>query len=880
MGHAADLVRQRRIMHKKKAEDRSRRTEYEKNKRRAEDSKKTGQLSSGYGSTPAPTAAAAAPTDRQVKRSFASAPLPTPDQEKQLIGHLYQSLRIPDAADALGTLIRYLAQQIFALDAHPVKGREILGSKRGRVEDENLPTKKPLVKRLQSIVNGICTIGDDEDEGSDKLSAIIKDECGNRVLCALLRAIYAHHDSSANEEDNDSNEQVVAKNNKVDAATIALLKPVTESANHLVDLILYLFGAGMIPEDQHTAMRVLVVIADFGDDSHKAKILKYIRRKVKRADAAAAAAAEEEAAKDDEANAADGKTKTKQPARTVSSVLLDRHIANVVLKLLAGSHREATVAWLNNQLLAISEDGAAADDATNVNRIINARQLIHLVEDNVAGNILQNWVHDSNREYIFFTILGQPQNLSALIKQRRGCRFIAQLLNINSSTAVSKAQSALANKMLQRMLAPAVGTLTEDATDTPVVTKKLDVVNMSLDAEANYVAQKVYALLPAVAAHLPSDALLAYKKILELLDNHTPAPQVPKKAPRQLTETQQVRKKKGFLQHVGGYHNKISQVEVTTAYIELAVSTIGCHSLVSLLEGAVGAAEHSNCKIDLNLIIDRVFKQAQAQAIMTDQHGSLVLRKFLAVLGAASNKQTDKTSPITAAFNTVVSVVESHIKELMYDQAGNLVVQQLLASLPAPQLASFYQRFIQKSVAEIAVHASAAHVLVALLDIADAKVHADIAQQLKTSILTLACHLNGRFVVEKLIPNYSDVRETIFANFTKLAREKGTQHVIIALWNAMDDTKAKQLVEKTILPQLKDFAVDPCSSIVIQKLLQDSQKRSASIDPAKANFCVQARAAVVDNASVKKQLLHDRFGRFIIWVLDSSTQPENMQKSE
>eukprot|EP00744_Colponema_vietnamica_P007756 GILI01011120.1.p1 GENE.GILI01011120.1~~GILI01011120.1.p1 ORF type:complete len:713 (-),score=272.46 GILI01011120.1:146-2038(-) len=629
-------------------------------------------------------------------------------------------------------------------------------------------------------------------------------------------------------------------------------------------------------------MRVLVVIADFGEDVQKAKILKYIRRKVKRADAAAAASAAEEAEKDNAAAPEGAEKKVAKPARTVSSVLLDRHIANVVLKLLAGTHRDATVAWLNNQLLAISEGGAAAnDEPVNVNRVINARQLIHLVEDNVAGNILQNWVDDTNREHLFFNILSQPAHLSALIKQRRGCRFIAQLLTVESA-AFTKAQSTLADRMLQRMLAPAVGALTgwepEAGTDAPVVTKRLDVVNMSLDAEANYVAQKVYALLPAVASHMPSDALLAYKKILELLDNHTPGPQAPKKAPRQLTETQQARQQKGYAQHVGGYHNKIVQIEVTTAYIELAIGSIGCHALIALLEGAVGASEQKNCKIDLNLIIDRIFKQAQAKDIMSDQHGSLVLRKFLAVLGAASKRQNDKASPITAAFNTTISVVESHLKDLMYDQAGNIVVQQLLAALPSAQLASFYQRFIQQSVADIAVHASAAHVLVSLLDIADAKVHADIAQQLKGSILDLATHLNGRFVVEKLIPNYSDIREIIITNFTKLAHEKGTQHVIVALWNALDDTKAKQLVEKTIMPNLRNYAVDPCSSIVIQKLLQDSQKRSSSIDPAKANFCALARVKLVDDANVKKQLLHDRFGRFIIWVLDSSTQPENMKK--
>ena len=919
MGSAADMLRQRRMLHKKKAEERTKRTEYEKNKRRNDEAHANNYGAGKLPSGPSPTgASAASPKDRQVAKSFTAAPLPGPEQEKQLVGQLYQSLRVPEAADAIGTLIRHLAQKIFSLEASPITkaGKELIGSKRGRDEASEEESKKPLVKRLQAIVNGVCAIGDDEDYGNDRLTAIIKDECGNRVLCALLRAIYAHHDSASAEGAEEGAEATVVvskKHEKVDPATVRLMKPVTDAADHLVDLVLYLFSAGQIPEDQHTAMRVLVVIADFGSDAHKAKILKYIRKKVKRADAAAEAAAVEEAEKrkaeaeaaaakeeeEDNAAAADGedadakkKRKTAKkaaaatiaPARTVSSVLLDRHIANVTLKLLAGSFRDQTVAWLNNQLLALTGD-SAADADINLDRIIKARQLINLVEDNVAGNILQSWVHDSNREFIFFNVLSQPSNLSALIKARRGCRFLAQLLTLATPAdeQVSEKTSNLANKMMKRMLNPALATTEADAEDTAaeaavdatvVVTKKLEIVNMAIDAEGNYVAQRIFALLPAVAAHNPTEALLVYKKVIGLFDDHTPAPAAPKKAPRSFTDTQNARKEKGYLQHVGGYHaSKISQVEVTTAFIELAVSSLGCHSLIALLEGAVGAAAYSNCKIDLNLVIDRVFKTSQAQALMADQHGGLVLRKFLAALGAASKKASDKTSPITAAFNTTVSVVESHLKELMYDPAGNLVVQQLLAALPAQQVASLYQRFIQKSVVEIATHASAAHVLVALLDIVDAKVHADIAQQVKPSVLDLATHLNGRFVVEKLIPNYSDIRETITNNFGKLAKQKGTQHVLVALWNALDDSKAKALIEKTIIPNITTYAVDPCSSIVIQKLLQDSQKRIAAADPAKASLCKLARVAVVDNAAVKKNLIHDRFGRFIVWVLDSSSQP-------
>lgn len=925
MGSAADMLRQRRLLHKKKAEERTKRTEYEKTKRRTD---QTHANNYGTGKLPsAPVgASASANKDRQVAKSFTAAPLPTPEQEKQLVGQLYQSLRVPEAADAIGTLIRHLAQKIFSLEANPITkaGKELIGSKRSRDEaPEAEDSKKPLVKRLQAIVTGINTIGDDEDEGSEKLSNIIKDECGNRVLCALLRAIYAHHDSSAEEKSAEDEEAADAANGQkkkdkvTDPAIVKLLKPVTESADHLVELILYLFSAGQIPEDQHTAMRVLVVIADFGNDTHKAQILKYIRKKVKRADAAAEAAAIEEAEKkkaeaeaaaaaeeaeesaDDDNAAEEGekKKKTKKakktvsaaivPARTVSSVLTDRHIANVTLKLLAGSFRDTTVAWLNNQLLALApadeKDKKKGDSDVNTDRVIKARQLINLVEDNVAGNILQSWVHDSNREFILFSVLSQPSNLSALIRNRRGCRFLAQLLSLstnNGTDVISKKVSDLATKMMKRMLNPALAALEADAEDTAaeltevVVTKKLEIVHMSNDAEGNYVAQRIFALLPAVAAHNPTEALLFYKKVIGLFDDHTPAPVAPKKAPRQFTDTQIARKEKGYLQHVGGYHaSKISQVEVTTSFLELAVSSLGCHSLVAFLEGSVGAAVHPNCKIDLNLIIDRVFKTNQAQSLMADQHGGLVLRKFLSALGAASKKASDKTSPITAAFNTTVSVVESHFKELMYDPAGNLVVQQLLAALPAAQVASLYQRFIQKSVIDIASHASAAHVLVSLLDIVDAKVHADIAQQVKPNVLALATHLNGRFVIEKLIPNYSDIRETITSNFPKLAKEKGTQHVLVALWNALDDSKAKQLIEKTIMPNLTQFAVDPCSSIVIQKLLQDSQKRNPAVDPAKASLCKLARTAVVDNSTVKKNLIHDRFGRFIVWVLDSSSQP-------
>lgn len=423
-----------------------------------------------------------------------------------------------------------------------------------------------------------------------------------------------------------------------------------------------------------------------------------------------------------------------------------------------------------------------------------------------------------------------------------------------------------------------------------------------MDKQSNYVAQRVFGLIPFVCKHNEKDAMQLYKRLQEIFDEHdaTEGGRAAAEKAAAATARQEERRQKGYNQHVGGYHNRATTLATrpTHAINELALSTIGCHSVNAFISAIVGAnivaATTKGARaLDVTPLLDQIFKQPTiTQALLADKSGSLVFRHLLKIATAPS---VVAAVPELAAsiLKSVDVAADQSISNLMFDANGNLLVQDILlahaksATDPHKYPTAFLQRHILSSsgsndasgLLNVARNPYASHVLFTLLDIVPAKAHMELCRIVKPHVEALTVHLNGRFVVEKLVAASSDIREVLVRSFAKLAREKGTQHVLLTLWDALDERAAKDLLNNTILPSLKDLGCNNCGSIVVQKMIQDSQQRHQQalrngVAPGvKATMCISVQKYLNKVDDLKATLLKDFFGKFIVQVLTSGAQP-------
>eukprot|EP00658_Telonema_sp_P-2_P064348 TRINITY_DN532_c0_g1_i7.p1 TRINITY_DN532_c0_g1~~TRINITY_DN532_c0_g1_i7.p1 ORF type:complete len:955 (-),score=437.06 TRINITY_DN532_c0_g1_i7:274-3138(-) len=948
MGHIKEFV-DRRVQEtqKKTFDDRKKRAGQEKDKRR--------------GTTGAPGAA------RKVTSSQNVRIIPNESEAKGLIDQLYQTCRVPSASDSICNLIRHLTERLFTTkDTPTTTSQEALeylkpnpsgdgkiaaaatsAKKRAREavreDGETVAAQRAqMLKRLKKLVAAFVSLGQEtvdeqaekeelqdgevllgDDAGANRIANIIIDESGNRVMCTLLRCLLSA--GSADEEDVVATEAATEeegeeKKRRTEISRVDMTKKrkeeegkkaaaefsalMQEDIQGLVQMVLYCFDCGAIAKDQNTAIRVLAVIADHGSDENRKVILKLIRKN----------------------------------AESPIDVITDKHVSNVVLKLLE-KYRTKTVAWLNSQLLVskaaaspVSKKGgkkaaavAEEEETSTVGKITNAKELLDLIDNPMAGNLLQSWVDDSNREELFFGLLDSRAHLLTLLASKRGNRFLTRILSVGSTTSGADSEGAeagipafgdittetsnLAQRMLHRMLYPG-GTAVVASTETEdeetiaanvAMTKKLNLVRMSMDKQSNYVAQKVFGLIPYVAKHQEKEAMALYKRLQEIFDEHdaTEGGRAAAERHAAFTARQEERRLKGYSQHVGGYHNRPATLATrpTHAINELALSTVGCHSVNALVSAIVGAnivvADTKGSRpLDVNPILDHIFKQpAMTQALLADKSGSLVIRHLLKI-ATATSVTAAVPALATALLKSIDHSAEQAMHTLMFDASGNLLVQDLLLahSKNVTDPHRYSLMFLQKHIIStnsgdasglmnVARNPYASHVLFTLLDVLPAKAHMELCKLVKPHVELLTVHLNGRFVVEKLVASSADIREVLVRCFAKLAKEKGTQHVLLTLWDALDERAAKDLLHNTLLPAVKDLSCNASGSIVVQKMIQDSQQRHEQATRnnlptnVKATMCLSVERYLNKIDGLKATLLKDFFGKFVVQVLTSSAQP-------
>lgn len=323
-------------------------------------------------------------------------------------------------------------------------------------------------------------------------------------------------------------------------------------------------------------------------------------------------------------------------------------------------------------------------------------------------------------------------------------------------------------------------------------------VDSATDSVANFTCQKVIELLVKVPEN---KSLVLFRRVLELL---------------------------------------------TPKLTEMAHHGIGVHVVVCFIDVASKLHEKSKA---VKQIADQLCRPENTLEMIRNKHGSLVVRKLIEACAA---------HPGTAGL--LFSTVEQHMTTLMYDATGNLIVQQLLRS-GGPQAANaFFKKYLRgENLVAAAQHPSASHVVFTLLDCVDPQSLTELCGSLKPHVAQLAKHVNGRFIVEKILPLQRDIREALLRQFVPLSMAKGTQHLLLALMNAADQTTRQNLIQNILLPQFRSLATNAVSTIVLQKLLQGSP---VFLDAVR-------KYAAREAPTLLRDISQDFYGKFVAQIVNS-----------
>lgn len=276
----------------------------------------------------------------------------------------------------------------------------------------------------------------------------------------------------------------------------------------------------------------------------------------------------------------------------------------------------------------------------------------------------------------------------------------------------------------------------------------------------------------------------------------------------------------------------------------------GVHVVLSLIDAAL--------KLPLESAVEGLAEQLVTRHNVTDllyhKHGSLVVRRLMPLISRKASK----------VGRLLQGMVEQDFSNLVYTEAGNLVVTAYLTALGKSGASLLAQKLSGgEDLLSMCRSPYASHVVFTLFDLVDPTTHTLLCNALKAHVLPLSTHVNGRFIVEKLISASRDVREIVSRQFLSLAQERGTQHVLCALLARMDARGKQACVEKTIMPNLTALATHQCGSIVLQKLMQ--------AEPAVLSAVRQRLSA---NSLVRNDLAQNFFGKFVVQI---AQQPEQDQ---
>ncbi|EPY24880.1 pumilio-repeat, RNA-binding protein [Strigomonas culicis] len=281
----------------------------------------------------------------------------------------------------------------------------------------------------------------------------------------------------------------------------------------------------------------------------------------------------------------------------------------------------------------------------------------------------------------------------------------------------------------------------------------------------------------------------------------------------------------------------------------------GAEELRTLTQSSIGV-HVANTLIDVAIATDAAEEVAallmparHVKEMLTHPQEQLVIRHLMPLV---AKKQSKAGQLLLHTINDDTS--------LAYDAMGNLVFQDYLKAL-GPAGASHAARKMMKedNLLHMCQHASAAHVVHALLDLVDSPTQTALCNALKQYVVQLATHINGRFVVEKLVRVSREVRDELVKQFTFLARSRGTQHLLCTLFACLDARGKQNVVDRVLVPQLSALAIDQCASITLQKLAQaDPVAREAM------------HKMIRENSRLRSDLLQNFYGKFLVRICETN----------
>ncbi|KPA76961.1 putative pumilio-repeat RNA-binding protein [Leptomonas pyrrhocoris] len=286
----------------------------------------------------------------------------------------------------------------------------------------------------------------------------------------------------------------------------------------------------------------------------------------------------------------------------------------------------------------------------------------------------------------------------------------------------------------------------------------------------------------------------------------------------------------------------------------LAAHGNGVHVVLSLIDTAFQLPAESA----VEEVAEQLITRQTVKEMLHHHHGSLVVRRLMPLI----SRKTSKVGRL------LQGMVEQDMSNLVYTEAGNLVVQAYLKALGKAGASLLAQKLANNSEELVSMCCSpyASHVVFTLFELVDPATHTSLCNTLKPHVLRLSTHVNGRFIVEKMIAASRDIRSDVSSQFIALAQERGTQHLLCVLLASLDPRGKKHVVEKLIMPNFSALATHQCGSIALQKLMQ-----------AEPDLLAAVRARLSSNSLVRSDLAQNFFGKFVVQI---AQQPQQQKAAE
>lgn len=282
---------------------------------------------------------------------------------------------------------------------------------------------------------------------------------------------------------------------------------------------------------------------------------------------------------------------------------------------------------------------------------------------------------------------------------------------------------------------------------------------------------------------------------------------------------------------------------LTSTISELLTNRVGVHVVCTLAETALNFSPQV-----IESTAATIVTRSNVNDLLFSQNGNLVIRALMPIV----KKDNGKTCVL------LKGAIEQNLDDLTFHEVGNLVVQAYFKEIGNPVASVFAKKIVKDSDYFLSMCRDnfASHVVFALLDCVEPSAHTALCTAIKSHYKVLSTHVNGRFLVEKVIPASSDLRNELLRQFVPLSLEKGTQHILCALASVQDQRGLESLIQK-LISNLKHISTQQSGSIVVQKLMQSSPPIKIAVSKA------------LQNGVLRSELLQNYFGKFVVQIADN-----------